>query len=316
MTAAHQLLDIAREAAAAGAAVLAGRDDVAPSGLALGSDGVETKSSESDLVTDFDRRAEQAVRTVLRRRRPEDTVTGEEYGTVAPDGATGYRWSIDPLDGTTNFVRGILYYGTSVAVQGPDGQWLVGVVHAPGLRRLWWASRDGGAFTSRLDGEGPGRPIGDPVRLRGPRGSLSAGLLSTGFGYDPERRAQQTAAVAAMLDSFGNLRRLGAAALDICMVADGTVEAFAEFGIQEHDWSAAALIAEEAGVPVRRPAVADSSVRGDWCLIGDIGIPHTRLRPLPIGLAEEQAQDGQADDERADDGRAQDGKVPGEGAAR
>lgn len=289
MTIVDELLDIAREAAAAGAAVLAGRDDVAPSGLALGGAGVQTKSSDSDLVTEFDRRSEQAVRAVLQSRRPEDTVTGEEYGTVAPDGATGFRWSIDPLDGTTNFVRGIVYYGTSVAVQDSEGRWLAGVVHAPALKRLWWAARDRGAHTARLSGDGAGRLAGEPIRLRGPQGSLSSGLLSTGFGYDPERRAQQTAAVAAMLGSFGNLRRLGAAALDICMVADGTVDAYAEFGIQEHDWSAAALIAEEAGVPVRRPAVADSSVTGDWCLVGDIGMPHTRLRPLPIGLAPEGA---------------------------
>ncbi|GAB3191552.1 inositol monophosphatase family protein [Nesterenkonia suensis] len=288
MSIVDELLHIAREAATAGAGVLAGRDDVAPAGLALGAGAVETKSSASDLVTDFDRRAEQAVRAVLHRHRPDDVVTGEEYGTVAPERATGYRWSIDPLDGTTNFVRGIVYYGTSVAVQDSQGRWLAGVVHAPALRRVWWAARDAGAHTARLVGDGAGQPTGEPVRLRGPQGSLAAGLLSTGFGYDPERRAQQTAAVSAMLGSFGNLRRLGAAALDICMVADGTVDAYAEFGIQEHDWSAGALIAEEAGVPVRRPTVADSSVTGDWCVVGEIGMPHGQLRPMPLALAEEQ----------------------------
>ncbi|GAA1180784.1 inositol monophosphatase family protein [Nesterenkonia xinjiangensis] len=301
MSTVDELLDIAREAAVAGAGVLAERDDVAPAGLMLGGSEVETKSSVSDLVTDFDRRSEQAVRAVLERRRPEDTVTGEEYGTVRPQGATGYRWSIDPLDGTTNFVRGIIYYGTSVAVQDPEGRWVAGVVHAPALKRIWWAARDRGAFTDRLQGEGPGSPAQERVRLQGPQGSLAAGLLSTGFGYDPDRRAQQTAAVSAMLGSFGNLRRLGAAALDICMVADGTVDAYAEFGIQEHDWSAAALIAEEAGVPVRRPAVADSSVAGDWCVVGDIGMPHTRLRPLPLGLAGENTAEEQ------EGGQAQDG---------
>lgn len=287
MTTAEALLDIAHEAAAAGAAVLAERDDVAPDGLLLGGEQaeVQTKSSESDLVTDFDRRAEQAVRGVLHRRRPQDSVTGEEYGTTAPHRQSGYRWSIDPLDGTTNFVRGIVYYGTSVAVQGPEGTWLAGVVHAPALRRLWWARRHGGAWTTRIAEQGVSTSGAgqEPVRLGGPAGSLSAGLLSTGFGYDSDRRDAQTQAVSAMLGGFGNLRRLGAAALDICMVADGTVDAYAEFGIQEHDWAAAALIAEEAGVPVRRPAEPDSSVAGDWCLVGDIGIPHGQLQPRPMG---------------------------------
>ncbi len=272
----QDLLEIAHEAAAAGAAVLAEREDVSPSGLVLGQEvvGVETKSSASDLVTDFDRRAEQAVRAVINRRRPDDGVSGEEYGTTTPEEPSGYRWSIDPLDGTTNFVRGIVYYGTSVGLQGPDGDWLVGVVAAPALSRIWWASRGQGAYSVNGDSE--------PTRLNGPTGTLAAGLLSTGYGYDPARRAEQTRAVAAMLPAFGNMRRLGAAALDICMVADGTQTAYAEYGIWEHDWAAGALIAEEAGVRVHRPAAADSSVTPDWCVIGDIGIELSELSPAPL----------------------------------
>ncbi|MBE1523131.1 inositol monophosphatase family protein [Nesterenkonia lutea] len=272
----QDLLEIAHEAAAAGAAVLAEREEVSPSGLILGQEqsGVETKSSASDLVTDFDRRAEQAVREVINRRRPDDEVSGEEYGTTTPQEPSGHRWSIDPLDGTTNFVRGIVYYGTSVGLQGPDGNWLAGVVVAPALGRIWWASRGQGAFSTNRDSE--------PVRLSGPTGDLAAGLLSTGYGYDPARRAEQTRAVAAMLPAFGNMRRLGAAALDICMVADGTQDAYAEYGIWEHDWAAAALIAEESGVPVHRPAAADSSVSPDWCVIGDIGMELSELSPAPL----------------------------------
>lgn len=282
MTTTEELLDIAREAAAAGAAVLAERPEVAPAGVALGQEqaGLQTKSSESDLVTDFDRRAERAVREVIARRRPDDGVSGEEYGTTAAEDPSGYRWSIDPLDGTTNFVRGIVYYGTSVAVQSPEGHWAAGVVDAPAVGRHWWATRGGGAWTT---GTGP-QGTSEPVRLTGPTGSRSAGILATGFGYDPERREEQTKAVTAMLPLFGNLRRLGAAALDLCMVADGTLDAFAEYGLWEHDWAAGALIAEEAGVPVRRPASADSAEAPDWCVAGEIGIPHSQLRPLPTGL--------------------------------
>lgn len=273
-----ELLEIAQEAAAAGAAVLAERDEVAPTGTGLTEDqsGVKTKSSESDLVTDFDRRAEEAVREAISRRRPQDTISGEEYGTTEVDDPSGYRWSIDPLDGTTNFVRGIAYYGTSVGLQGPDGTWLVGVVNAPALNRIWWGAKGHGSFTSRGTNE--------PVRLVGPTGDPHAGLLATGFGYDPARREQQTATVADMLTGFGNLRRLGAAALDICMVADGTLDAYAEYGIWEHDWAAAAVIAEEAGVPVRRPAAANSAEAPDWCVVGHLGMEHSQLQPTPTGL--------------------------------
>lgn len=273
-----ELLEIAQEAAAAGAAVLAERDEVAPTGTGLTEDqsGVKTKSSESDLVTDFDRRAEEAVREAISRRRPQDTISGEEYGTTEVDDPSGYRWSIDPLDGTTNFVRGIAYYGTSVGLQGPDGTWLVGVVNAPALNRIWWGAKGNGSFTSRGTNE--------PVRLVGPTGDPQAGLLATGFGYDPARREQQTATVADMLTGFGNLRRLGAAALDICMVADGTLDAYAEYGIWEHDWAAAAVIAEEAGVPVRRPAAANSAEAPDWCVVGHLGMEHSQLQPTPTGL--------------------------------
>ena len=122
-------LALALEAAAAGAAVLAGR-----SAAALG---VSNKGDSGDWVTSFDLASEAAVREVITRARPEDAITGEEGGTVLPANSSGFRWSIDPLDGTTNFIRNIVYYGTSVAVAGPDGAWLAGVVHAPALGRVY-----------------------------------------------------------------------------------------------------------------------------------------------------------------------------------
>ncbi|MDR8019895.1 inositol monophosphatase family protein [Nesterenkonia aerolata] len=285
---AEELLTIAAEAAAAGAAVLEERAEVSAVGLPLaaGEIGQQSKSSEADLVTDFDRRAEEAVREVIRGHRPDDAISGEEYGTTSPSNPSGYRWSIDPLDGTTNFIQGIVYYATSVGVIGPEGDWLAGVVHAPALGRRWWAAREGGAFTARLPVRSPqagtDAAVPEPVRLHGPSGASHSGLLSTGFGYDPARRRRQAETVAELLDGFGNLRRLGSAALDLCMVADGTVEAYAEYGIWEHDWAAGALIVEEAGAPMRRPVHPDSSVLADWTIAGDLGIPHDRLEPTPL----------------------------------
>ncbi|MEC5200228.1 myo-inositol-1(or 4)-monophosphatase [Arthrobacter sp. PL16] len=235
----HALLHLARQAAAAGAGVLARRD---PAALAA-----TTKSSDSDWVTAFDVAAEQAVRGVIADSRPHDIITGEELGTTVPPGtpddADRIRWSIDPLDGTTNFIRGIVYYGTSVAAAAADGTWLAGVVHAPALGRVYWACRGGGAWLS---------DHGTVRRLTGPTAGRGR-LLATGFSYEPATRAAQVGELPGLLDGFGDLRRLGSAALDLCMVADGSLDAFVERGLNEHDLAAGALIAEEAGVTVHRP---------------------------------------------------------------
>nr|WP_298985758.1 inositol monophosphatase family protein [uncultured Micrococcus sp.] len=283
------LLVIAKAAARAGADVLAQRwvrhHPATP--LTAASLGAETKSSGSDWVTDYDRRAEQAVRAVITGYRPDDELTGEEYGATVPAGPSGLRWSIDPLDGTTNFVRGLPQFCTSVAVTGPvdaetadllgvaEGteRWLAGVVVAPALGRTWFASAGRGAF-STADATTAGVDVPDrdaaPVRITGPVPGRSGRLLATGFGYDPARRALQVRALAALLPAFGDVRRIGSAALDLCMVADGTLDAYAEFGTQEWDWAAGALIAEEAGARVRRPASGDGTADPGWMVAGDV----------------------------------------------
>ncbi|WP_104117795.1 inositol monophosphatase family protein [Arthrobacter sp. B1805] len=237
----ESLLHLARQAAAAGAEVLARRD---PQAL-----DATSKSSDSDWVTAFDVAAERAVRTVIQDSRPHDVITGEELGTSVPSGTSPdgsrVRWSIDPLDGTTNFIRNIVYYGTSVAVAAEDGTWLAGVVHAPALERVYWACRGGGSW---LSDRGAVRRLTGPATHRGR-------LLATGLSYDPAARAGQVRELGPLLDGFGDLRRLGSAALDLCLVADGTLDAFAERGLNEHDLAAGALIAEEAGVAVRRPVL-------------------------------------------------------------
>ncbi|GAA4373462.1 inositol monophosphatase family protein [Paeniglutamicibacter cryotolerans] len=243
----EELLAIARTAAAAGAAVLAER-----SGVHIDT---ETKSAAGDWVTGYDRAAEQAVREVITAARPHDAITGEEYGSTVPQTPSDYRWSIDPLDGTANFVRGIRYYATSVAVAGPapDGNgetaWLAGVVQAPALGQTYWASRGRGAWLADAGGVGHLAVR----RLHGPDPGETARILASGFGYDAERRKFQLGVLADLLPGFANIRRIGSAALDLCLVADGTIDAYAEYGTGEHDWSAGALIAEESGVPVLRP---------------------------------------------------------------
>ncbi len=162
------LLDLAKAAAAAGAAVLATRNAAALD--------VSNKGDSGDWVTAFDLAAEAAVRDVITAARPRDIITGEEGGTVLPAEPSGYRWSIDPLDGTTNFIRNIVYYATSVAVADADGVWLAGVVSAPALGRTYYASRGEGAW---LEEQGRLTPLLGPVPGR------TGQILATGFSYDP-----------------------------------------------------------------------------------------------------------------------------------
>lgn len=272
-------LAVARAAAQAGAAQLAHRPD-SPVPLGVADLGAETKSSGSDWVTDFDKRAEEAIRYVLQSYRPRDEIYGEEYGATTVETPSGYRWSIDPLDGTTNFIRGLPHYCSSVAVE-YHGQWIAAAIVAPALGRSWWATAGGGAFTS-LDGPldvGLSNAPAEPVRISGPVLGRSGRLLASGFSYDPARRGFQFEQLQHILTAgqFSDMRRAGSAALDLCMVADGTLDAYAEYGLQEYDWAAGALIAEEAGVPVRRAAWRQSENTPDWTLAGDLGLPHHEL---------------------------------------
>lgn len=237
-TGAHldELLDVALAAAAAGAEVLRGRDADRLE--------VEGKSGPGDWVTRFDVAAEQAVLRTILDRRPDDTVTGEESGTHRPEHPSGVRWSVDPLDGTTNFIRGIVYYCTSVAAADAEGNWLVGVVAAPALRRTYFAVRGAGAW---LEADGATR------RLEGPAPGRSGRLYGTGFSFDAVRRERQINTFFGTMQHYTDMRRLGSAALDLCLVADGALDGYGEQGLHEHDWAAGALIAEEAGALVHRP---------------------------------------------------------------
>lgn len=206
---------------------------------------VKTKSSAADLVTDADLAAEKAVRDVISAKRPQDAITGEEleaFEGVRPE----IRWSIDPLDGTVNYSRGIPYFATSVgALHIETGVWLAGAVVAPALGIMYFASRGEGAFKETASGR---------ARIFGPPQDRATKIVGTGFSYSAPNRAIQFNLLADVMESFVDVRRMGSAALDICMVADGSFDSYFERHTKEHDWAAAMLIAEEAGCSVRRPA--------------------------------------------------------------
>ena len=195
-------------------------------------EGVESKSSATDLVSDADREAERAIRELLETERPQDGLVAEE-GSRA-EAASGRRWVVDPLDGTINFLYGFPAWAVSVALDDADGA-LVGVVHSPIHGETFRAVRGEGAF------------LGDRRLRVGPARPLEQSLVATGFSYEPDRRAVQAEAIGRLLPRARDIRRAGAAALDLAWVAAGRVDAFFERGLHHWDWAAGRLLVEEAG---------------------------------------------------------------------
>jgi myo-inositol-1(or 4)-monophosphatase len=234
---AADLLEVAFAAAAAGAKVL---QENQASHLEI-----SVKGEIGNLVTQVDIAAEEAVRAILAARRPDDAITGEELDDIGSV-ESRIRWSVDPLDGTTNFTRGTPYFGTSVgAVDVSTGKWLVGVVEAPALGRRYWARTGHGAWLTDSRGT---------RRLTGSDSGRESRLFGTGFSYVEAVRSKQYADLLDLMVGFSDMRSYGSAALGLCEAADGSLDAFVESDLFEFDWAAGALIAEEAGLTVVRPA--------------------------------------------------------------
>ena len=200
---------------------------------------VATKSSGTDMVTEMDQRSEALIVERLLAARPDDGVLGEEGTDLA--GTSGVVWVIDPLDGTTNYLYGYPGFSVSIAAMAGD-EALAGVVVDPLHAETFTATAGGG---SRCNG----RPLDGPRPC-----ALPDALVATGFSYDPDRRARQGLAMAALLPQVRDLRRGGGAAVDLCWVARGRVDAFFERGLAPWDLAAGALIASEAGARVADPS--------------------------------------------------------------
>lgn len=193
---------------------------------------IETKSSGTDMVSEMDRGAERMLVDGILAARPHDGILGEE-GTDTI-GTSGVRWIIDPLDGTTNYLYGHPQWSVSVGIE-IDGVGSVGVVDAPMLRETYTATVGGGAFCN-----------GAPIRVSG-CDSLGHALVATGFGYEASLREWQGAIVHMLLPEVRDLRRGGSAALDLCFVACGRVDAYYERGCNPWDLSAGSVLVREAG---------------------------------------------------------------------
>jgi myo-inositol-1(or 4)-monophosphatase len=236
----RQLLAVAREAAEAAAAELRQRFGERASG-------VRSKSTPTDLVSDADLAAESAIRSVLAERRPGDSILAEEGGES--EGGE-LRWVVDPLDGTINYLLGIPAYAVSVACEDPSGV-VAGVVLDPSRGECFEAIRSGAPM---LNGE----PIEPGRRAQ----SLGVAMVATGFGYDAKVRARQADVLTRVLPRVRDIRRVGAAALDLCWCAYGRFDAYYERGLNPWDVAAGGLIASRAGLEVRDLAATEDEPAG------------------------------------------------------
>jgi myo-inositol-1(or 4)-monophosphatase len=193
---------------------------------------IESKSTAIDIATQMDKKAEKFIVESLLAARPDDGIIGEEGSAV--ESKSGITWVIDPLDGTVNYFYGLPGWNVSIAAKDKDGS-IVGVVTAPTINSTWWATRGGGAFYN-----------GHQIRCNEPI-AVDRALIATGFQYDVAHRTTQMTDLAKLVPLARDVRRNGAAAVDLCHVAMGALDGYYEAGLKEWDWAAGGLVATEAG---------------------------------------------------------------------
>lgn len=224
-TSANEALVVAKQLArAAGDMALAGRK--------AGLHNVQTKSTGTDMVTEFDRASEAMIFDGLRTLRPLDSVVGEEG--AAHSGESDITWFIDPIDGTTNFLYALPNWAVSIGAADKDGP-LAGVVYIPALDEMFTATRGGGAF------------LNDQTIHCNAIEDISQALVCTGFSYSAGARTIQAQRVSRMIHDIRDIRRFGAASIDLCFVACGRLDAYFEENLFPWDIAAGELIAREAG---------------------------------------------------------------------
>jgi len=194
--------------------------------------GIRSKSSATDLVSEADERAERAIVTTIRKRRPDDALVAEEGSSAR--GSSGVGWYVDPLDGTINYLYGIPHWSVSICCADTAGP-LAGVVFDPLRDELFAAARGGGAH------------LGDRRLAVTDKRDLSSALIATGFGYDAAQRKTQGRIIAKVLGDVRDVRRFGSAALDLSWVAVGRFDGYFESVENPWDWMAGAMFVREAG---------------------------------------------------------------------
>ncbi len=262
------MLDLARSAALEGGRIILQAGTAGASAKGAGASakraGASAKGS-GDYVTEVDLGSERAITSFLAAETPHVPVLGEEEG-----GSRGDRyWVVDPLDGTTNFLHGFPVVGVSVALVSEHAP-VAGAVHAPFLGQTWLGARGLGAWVER---SGARRTLAVSER------SSAQAIVATGFPFRrKERLARYLEVMAAALERFEDLRRPGAAALDLAWVAEGVFDGFFELGLAPWDVAAGGLLVEEAGGVVTDWSGGEGWLGGD--ILAGSPVVHGALREL------------------------------------
>lgn len=248
--------------------------------------GVETKSSAVDPVTVVDKATEEFIVSELARLRPRDGLLGEE-GAGKPS-ESGFTWIIDPIDGTVNFLFGVPACAVSVGVVF-DGEPVAGAVVSVDEGLVYHAGVGQGAVKENI-GAGTADNVGaasrpsrvTPLKAR-ENADVHVALLATGFGYSSQRRRQQAELLTRVLPEVRDIRRMGAAALDLCRVAEGSVDAYYEHGVKAWDCAAGTIIAREAGAVVQHCGLfgaQEDEIGGEFFFAASASVAPALLRLL------------------------------------
>lgn len=221
---------------------------------------VRTKSSPTDVVTHTDMECEQLIRTELQARAPGSSIVGEEFDD--DDGGSNVGWIVDPIDGTVNFLYDLPVVSVSIAAT-IDGDVVAGAVADIHRVEMFSTARGTGARRAGL----PITPTSCDV--------LDDALVATGFAYDAELRAAEADILTRLLPACRDIRCMGSAALNLCWVGCGRVDAFYERDLKVYDYAAGALIAAEAGARVELP----SETNGDLAFAATVAVSDS-LRAL------------------------------------
>ncbi len=248
------------------------------------------KRTRIDLVTEADRASEQLIVEALQHAFPQHHIVGEEGGGYGPPAeTTPYHWYVDPLDGTTNFAHRFPVFAVSLALSGPDMQPLLGVVYDPMRDEVFKAQRGRGATLN-----------GQPLHVSAVN-DLAEALVVTGFPYDRwTKEDNNVATFGHFVRRVQGVRRVGAAALDLCWVAAGRCDVYWERGLQPWDGQAGMLCVLEAGGTVTDYAgeVSEAMWRGQ-AVVATNGLLHNQAldviqhgaaAPLPTALMEPESK--------------------------
>ena len=214
---------------------------------------LDEKSGALDFATQKDHQSESLIVSQILAQRPLDGLIGEEGANKESE--SGVTWVIDPIDGTVNYLYDLPGWCISIAAKNKE-EYIAGVVYSPTTNSLWKASKSNGAFLNN-----------SPIKCNDPV-NLDRALLGTGFAYDINNRKVQATLIENLLPKVRDLRRLGACAVDICHVGSGSLDAYFEEGVNEWDYAAASLIAQEAGATFSVTKARDGSSRSSVIVAG------------------------------------------------